>query len=1275
MGSARGADFMSKRGPTDESTIRFMGLEGLVIILRSLVKSGGGLLESTRSEPTGSPSKRPSLLGAPSAKCVLDESDRRVEEEEEMSTVSLSGKVLPAGGGGGDDEGGEEVKEGGHLVQSYDRKQKLQEELETGVLKFNQSPKKGLAFLAAHGHIEHTPAGVAKFFRQYADKLDKTAIGEYLGREVQYEGGFCVKVLHEYVDMMDFSGMHFDEAIRMFLSGFRLPGEAQKIDRMMEKFAERYYIQNRDVFASADMAFILAFSTIMLQTNLHNPAIRDDKRMTKEQFIRQNTGISSDGELPESMLIEIYDRIQANPISLNTDEKLKNRAKKEDIPFSVFNDERKRKKDAFNDERKEMVRASEAIFKQKLRSKGANRSVFVRAAQGDVAYVRPMFEVAWASMIGVFSQTLEMSEDLEVIGLCLEGMQLAIRIACRMDVSTARDTYVNSLARFTTLETVKEMRQKHLDGIKMLINVALWDGDYMMESWGQLLRCLSQLARLQLFGNGLHSDDMFFSESGQDAGRNGKRKVSTHSSTQAGNMDPFMKLFASPTRAETSRLIEETNAELVMREIDPVFIDRIFLNSQNMSTESVLHFVNNLCAVSLEEISTTSNMMGTLKGKDILPADASSTPRVFSLQKLVEVADFNMHVRPRLAWTKLWSVLAIHFTTVGVHSNHALAMYAIDSLKQLSIKFLQKAELSNFNFQRLFLKPFEIIMNRATSTEIHELILRCLDIMIRACASNIRSGWRSIFSIFSVAAAHDKQEIAGIAFEITERLMSQQFDLLIFDFVELMNCLVAFVAGPHALISLTALGRLSQCADHLAQGTIEPALHAQHSSSDAMGISWEKSQMAIGEDAAVFRLWWPLLLGLSTRVADSRLVIRTRAIETLHRVLRTYGHLFSTQTWEVIFKGVLFPMIDSAKTDSTPQPQSAWPTHNPTPSKDPSSWIATTAATALSVCLSLFNQHYAAGLTSPLLPEVLSMLEDCIKQDIESLSRMGLSALSELLTTIPLCPETDTLPPAVASQVCSKVSQIGLDNFFLNFGDGGSLVLDSKVPPEVRQMLSGAEEKGGDGETASVLVVQTPYGQGRVVRTVGVRKANAITVLTGLVFLLQEYEGDLVKLTIRLSGWSAQLTTFEKYPAVPAQHEDRSMLTPRLTKEQAWAQLSSRAMASMVLFLDYLRVMGDVLQKHYQSWSTSHLLVLLDTLQCCYDYARCFNADVSLQSQLKAKNFMRFRDNPARLPHLLEQETQAACQILSVAFRLFSEEGESSTGSAKAKLAEPIIKR
>ena len=51
---------------------------------------------------------------------------------------------------------------------------------------------------------------------------------------------FNKEVMYAYVDQMDFTGMPIVEAIRRFLDGFRLPGESQKIDRLMEKFAAHY---------------------------------------------------------------------------------------------------------------------------------------------------------------------------------------------------------------------------------------------------------------------------------------------------------------------------------------------------------------------------------------------------------------------------------------------------------------------------------------------------------------------------------------------------------------------------------------------------------------------------------------------------------------------------------------------------------------------------------------------------------------------------------------------------------------------------------------------------------------------------------------------------------------------------------------------------------------------------------------------------------------------------------------------------------------------------
>jgi hypothetical protein len=60
-------------------------------------------------------------------------------------------------------------------------------------------------------------------------------------------------------------------------------GEAQKIDRIMEKFAERYCRDNPGAFGSADGAYLLAFALIMLNTDAHNPMA--DAQLGKPDFV------------------------------------------------------------------------------------------------------------------------------------------------------------------------------------------------------------------------------------------------------------------------------------------------------------------------------------------------------------------------------------------------------------------------------------------------------------------------------------------------------------------------------------------------------------------------------------------------------------------------------------------------------------------------------------------------------------------------------------------------------------------------------------------------------------------------------------------------------------------------------------------------------------------------------------------------------------------------------------------------------------------------------
>ncbi|KAI9906769.1 hypothetical protein PsorP6_003415 [Peronosclerospora sorghi] len=106
----------------------------------------------------------------------------------------------------------------------------------------------------------------------------------------------------------------------MFLASFRLPGEAQQIDRIFNAFSLQVYKQCRERFimASVVVAYLLWFSLIMLNTDLHNPNIRSEKKMKLEDCIKNNKNygpeVSKGLDLPEEFLTELYNTIAKDEI-------------------------------------------------------------------------------------------------------------------------------------------------------------------------------------------------------------------------------------------------------------------------------------------------------------------------------------------------------------------------------------------------------------------------------------------------------------------------------------------------------------------------------------------------------------------------------------------------------------------------------------------------------------------------------------------------------------------------------------------------------------------------------------------------------------------------------------------------------------------------------------------------------------------------------------------------------------------------------------------------
>jgi brefeldin A-resistance guanine nucleotide exchange factor 1 len=166
-----------------------------------------------------------------------------------------------------------------------------------------------------------TAPSVAEFL--YATPgLDMAQVGLYLSKGPAKDYPFHAGVREEFCKLFDFKGKNFASALRNFLAKFRLPGEAQCIDRLMEAFSKELYKQQcgeESIFRSADSVFVLAFSTIMLNTDLHNPTIKDDRRMTLEQFKLNNRGINEGEDLPVDFLTELYEEIKTCEIQVQQD--------------------------------------------------------------------------------------------------------------------------------------------------------------------------------------------------------------------------------------------------------------------------------------------------------------------------------------------------------------------------------------------------------------------------------------------------------------------------------------------------------------------------------------------------------------------------------------------------------------------------------------------------------------------------------------------------------------------------------------------------------------------------------------------------------------------------------------------------------------------------------------------------------------------------------------------------------------------------------------------
>jgi brefeldin A-resistance guanine nucleotide exchange factor 1 len=280
-----------------------------------------------------------------------------------------------------------------------------------GVNKFNEHPKAGIAYLASQGIIENPddPVQLVKFLKS-SSRVSKKTLGDFLSKRGNEA------MLSAFMDCLDFEGKRVDEALRELLGAFRLPGESPLIERIVSTFSEKYsaFAPPADV-ANKDAVFVLTYGIIMLNTDQHNPNMKQ-KRMSNEDFAKNLRGTNGGKDFSPDYLRSIFEEIKTNEIIL---------------PDEHDN------KHAFDHAWKELLSKAQTA--------------------GDLIvcdtniYDADMFEATWKPVLATLSYVFMSASEDTVYQRVIAGFEQCAQIAAKYGLTEVMDRIVYSLSTISTL--------------------------------------------------------------------------------------------------------------------------------------------------------------------------------------------------------------------------------------------------------------------------------------------------------------------------------------------------------------------------------------------------------------------------------------------------------------------------------------------------------------------------------------------------------------------------------------------------------------------------------------------------------------------------------------------------------------------------------------------------------------------------------------------------------------------------------------------------------
>ncbi|KAM9848105.1 Golgi-specific brefeldin A-resistance guanine nucleotide exchange factor 1 [Aulostomus maculatus] len=571
----------------------------------------------------------------------------------------------------------------------------------TGTEQFNQKPKKGIQFLQEKGLLSNPIDNnqVAQWLRENP-RLDKKMIGEYISDRKNME------LLDSFVSTFTFQGLRIDEALRLYLEAFRLPGEAPVIQRLLETFTNNWHKVNSFPFMTNDAGFALAYAVIMLNTDQHNHNVRKQNiPMTVEQFKKNLKGVNGNKDFDQDMLEDIYNAIKNEEIVMPDEQ---TGLVKENYVWSV------------------------------LLHRGATpEGIFLHLPPD--SYDHDLFTMTWGPTIAALSYVFDKSLDDNIIQKAITGFRKCAMIAAHYGFNDVFDNLIISLCKFTTLssESVENLpsvfgsNSKAQTAAKTVFDLVHRHGNILREGWKNIMDSMLQLFRAELLPKAMVEVEDFVEPNGKIS----LQREETPSNRGESAVLSFVN-WLTLSGAEQSGLrgpsMENQEAKqtaiLCIKQCDP---EKLITESKFLQLESLQELMKALISVTPDE--------ETYDEED----------SAFCLEMVLRIVLEN---RDRVSC--VWQTVRDHLRHTCIHANEScfLVERAVVGLLRLAIRLLRREEISSQVLLSLrvllMMKPHVLSrVSREVAYGLHELL--------KTNAANIHSTdhWYTLFSLLECVGA------------------------------------------------------------------------------------------------------------------------------------------------------------------------------------------------------------------------------------------------------------------------------------------------------------------------------------------------------------------------------------------------------------------------------------------------------------------------------------------------------------------------------------------